>query len=247
MGVGLKYGKSNLNGWIGNALGSDARCKDPAKTALPPQPPQERPDMTAPRPRRGLDNTPTSLGRGRRRGPGLQPRNTRVNGAAKPVVREAPAMPPPKKMRVVVAASAPGDAVASRGSGLTRGPAADSRGSLTTGQPLANGRGLTSGWGMINGTGMVRESEFHRSVGRFNGSGVTRSASLGSRDGMTNGSGLTEASGLADDAGMTNGCGLTHGEGMTNGCGLVRPMDPSLPPPRPRSRPRRGVLAMLGL
>ncbi len=202
--------------------------------------------MTAPRPRRGLDNTP-SLGRVRTRGPGRHSRNSRVNGAARPVVREAPTISPPKKMRVVVAASAPGDAVASRGSGLTKGPAAESRASLTTGEPLANGRGLTSGWGMINGTGMVRESEFHRSVGRFNGSGVTRSASLGSRDGMTNGSGLTEAGGLADDAGLTNGCGLTHGGGMTNGCGLVRPMDPLAPPVRSRTRPRRGVLAMLGL
>jgi hypothetical protein len=101
---------------------------------------------------------------------------------------------------------------------------------------------------MVNGTGMVREAEFHVKVGRFNGSCVTyRGAALGSRDGMTNGSGLTEA-GLADDAGLTNGCGLTHGEGMTNGCGLVRPLDPTAEVPTPASRPRRrGLRAVLGI
>ncbi|UCC92724.1 MAG: hypothetical protein JSW25_08680 [Thermoplasmata archaeon] len=168
---------------------------------------------------------------------------------AEPIVRMEPAIHKPRKLRVVVAVGAPDDRVASRGSGLTRGPKERVRKSFTTGRTHRNGRGLTSGWGMVNGTGMVREAEFHYSVGRFNGSCVTyRSAALGSRDGMTNGTGLTEARGLADDGGLTNGCGLTHGEGMTNGCGLVQPIDPN--PPAPYQRPvvrRRGMRAILGI
>ncbi|NIP37039.1 MAG: hypothetical protein GWN18_18900 [Thermoplasmata archaeon] len=153
----------------------------------------------------------------------------------------------PRKMRVVIARGAPADSVASRGSGLTKGPKERKRRSFTTGKAHRNGRGLTAGWGMINGTGMVRESEFHRAVGRFNGSGVTyRHATLGTQDGMTNGSGLT-AAGLADDAGLTNGCGLTHGEGITNGCGLVHPPDPSAPVPAPAPSRRRGLRAVLGM
>jgi hypothetical protein len=166
---------------------------------------------------------------------------------AKAVVRPAPVVHSPRKMRVVKAMGAPDDEVASRGSGLTKGPKEPDRESFTTGVATRNGRGLTAGWGMINGTGMVREAEFHYSVGRFNGSGVTRSASLGSRDGMTNGSGLTEANGLADGAGLTNGCGLTHGEGMTNGCGLVRELDPTVPVASPSPRRRRGLRHILGM
>jgi hypothetical protein len=102
---------------------------------------------------------------------------------------------------------------------------------------------------MINGTGMVREAEFHYSSGRFNGSCATYSrAALGTRDGMTNGSGLTKTDDMTEDAGLTNGCGLTHGEGMTNGCGLVRPMDPTLPVPVPRpAGRRRGLRALIGV
>jgi hypothetical protein len=180
-------------------------------------------------------------------GPGLMALGGHVAGAARPVVRVEPRLLKPRKMRVVIARGAPEDAVASRGSGLTRGPSRPERESLTTGTAHRNGRGLTSGWGMVNGTGMVREAEFHVKVGRFNGSCVTyRSAALGSRDGMTNGTGLTEA-GLAGDAGLTNGCGLTHGEGMTNGCGLVRPPDPAAPLPAPRPERRRGLRAIIGI
>ncbi|UCC92304.1 MAG: hypothetical protein JSW25_06420 [Thermoplasmata archaeon] len=182
-------------------------------------------------------------------GPDLLAHGAHVNGNVKPVVRMRPAIHQPRKMRVVVARGAPDDRVASRGSGLTKGPKDPARESLTTGTGIRNGRGLTSGWGMVNGTGMVSESEFQRSAGRFNGSCVTyRGAALGSRDGMTNGSGLTKAGGLADDAGMTNGCGLTHGEGVTNGCGLVQEMDLTVPVPAPRPVVRRkGLLAMLGM
>lgn len=167
----------------------------------------------------------------------------------KVMVRSSPAVHMPRKMRVVVATGAPDDRVASKGSGLTRGPQGPRRRSFTTGKTTTNGRGLTSGWGMVNGTGMVQEAEFHIKVGRFNGSCVTyRRAALGSRDGMTNGSGLTEAGGLAEDAGMTNGCGLTHGEGMTNGCGLVKPIDPAAPVLAPQPAPRRkGWLGILGM
>jgi hypothetical protein len=182
-------------------------------------------------------------------GPGLLAHGAHVNGAVKPVVRMRPAMHQPRKMRVVVAKGAPDESVASHGSGLTQGPKERTRESFTTGKTTRNGRGLTAGWGMINGTGMVSESEFQRSEGRFNGSCVTyRSAALGSRDGMTNGSGLTKAVDLAEDAGLTNGCGLTHGEGMTNGCGLVRAMDPDVQAPvaRPPVR-RRGLRAMFGM
>ena len=170
-----------------------------------------------------------------------------VKGMVRPVVRSEPRLHTPRKMRVVIARGAPSDGVASRGSGLTKGPGRSKRESLTTGTVQRNGRGLTSGWGMVNGTGMVREAEFHRSAGRFNGSCVTyRSAALGSRDGMTNGSGLTEA-GLADDAGLTNGYGLTHGGGMTNGCGMVRPLDPAAPVAAPRPVHRRGLRAIIGM
>ena len=181
-------------------------------------------------------------------GPGLDARGAPVNGMARPIVRTEPAYHKPRKMRVVIAAGAPDDRVASRGSGLTQGPKEQVRESFTTGKTTRNGRGLTSGWGMMNGTGMVREAEFHYSVGRFNGSGVTRSSALGTRDGMTNGSGLTEAGGLADDAGMTNGCGLTHGEGMTNGCGLVKEIDlaATVPVPGPAVR-RKGLRGILGI
>lgn len=181
-------------------------------------------------------------------GSGFVAPGAHVNGMAGPIVRTGPAIHQPRKMRVIVAAGAPDDRVAIRGSGLTRGPKAQRRGSLTMGKAIRNGRGLTSGWGMINGTGMVREAEFHYSVGRYNGSGVTTTSALGSRDGMTNGSGLTEAGGLAEDAGLTNGCGLTHGEGMTNGCGLVQPLDPTVPAPtmRPAVR-RKGLRGILGM
>ncbi len=181
-------------------------------------------------------------------GPGFVAPGALVNGMARPIVRTRPAIHQPRKMRVVVAAGAPDDRVASRGSGLTRGPKTPNRESLTTGKAIRNGRGLTSGWGMVNGTGMVREAEFHYSVGRFNGSGVTKSSALGSRDGMTNGSGLTEAGGLAEEAGLTNGCGLTHGEGMTNGCGLTQPLDPTAPVPAPRPAVRhKGLRGILGM
>jgi hypothetical protein len=180
-------------------------------------------------------------------GPGLMALGGLADSGHKPMTRMEPRLHTPRKMRVVIARGAPPDGVASRGSGLTRGPKRAGRASLTTGSVDRNGRGLTSGWGMINGTGMVKEADFHRSAGRFNGSCVTyRHAALGSRDGMTNGSGLTEA-GLADDAGLTNGCGLTHGEGMTNGCGLVKPIDPAVPVPAPRPARRRGLRALVGI
>jgi len=137
-------------------------------------------------------------------GSGFVAPGAHVNGMVRPVVRTEPAIHTPRKMRVVVAKGAPDNGVDKKGSGLTRGPSEKERESLAIVKATRNGRGLTSGWGMINGTGMVREAEFHHSVGRFNGSGVTRSGVLGSRDGMTNGSGLTEASGLAEDAGLTN-------------------------------------------
>jgi len=181
-------------------------------------------------------------------GSGFVAPGAHVNGMTLPLVRTEPADHKPRKMRVVVAVGTPDDRVASRGSGLTQGPKEQVRESFTTGKTTRNGRGLTSGWGMMNGTGMVREAEFHNSVGRFNGSGVTRSSALGTRDGMTNGSGLTKAIGLADDAGMTNGCGLTHGEGMTNGCGLVKEIDPSVPVPVPRPDVRRkGLRSIFGI
>ena len=96
-----------------------------------------------------------------------------THGKIKPVVRSEPRLHTPRKMRVVIARGAPSNGVASRGSGLTKGPERSKRESLTTGTVHRNGRGLTSGWGMVNGTGMVREAEFHRSAGRFNGSCVT--------------------------------------------------------------------------
>ena len=218
------------------------------RTALPHEP-KDGDALTTPSPRPPArsDDGP-ARGRGLDNGSGLLARGARTNGRALPVVRREPPLHTPRKMRVVVARGAPPDSVASRGSGLTRGPRGTGGGSLTNATVGRNGRGLTSGWGMVNGTGMVLESEFHRSVGRFNGSGVTYiRAALGSRDGMTNGSGLTEA-GLADDAGLTNGCGLTHGEGMTNGCGLVHPPDPAVPAPSPAPARRRGALrTALGL
>ena len=122
-------------------------------------------------------------------------------------------------MRSVTATHVNADRV---GSGLTRGPGRNERGSLTTGGPTLNGSGLTSGWGLINGTGMTHEPGFHRDVGKINGSGDFMTSSLASSEGMTNGSGLTDTTGLAPDAGMTNGSGLTRGEGLTNGRGLVK-------------------------
>ena len=223
-----------------------------ARTALPHYLPKDVDALTtpAPRPRKDCDGGPSG-GRALENGPTFLAQGAHVNGTDHPIVRAEPVLHTPRKMRVVIASGAPADSVASRGSGLTRGPREPGRASLTTGQTHRNGRGLTSGWGMVNGTGMVREAEFHRSAGRFNGSCVTyRHAVLGSRDGMTNGSGLTEA-GPADDAGLTNGCGLTQGEGMTNGCGLAHPPDPTAPVPLPVPVPaparRRGLRAMLGM
>ncbi len=119
--------------------------------------------------------------------------------------------------------------MADRGSGLTRGPREQQRESFTTGMMSVNGRGLTGGWGLINGTGMVREAEHHVKIGRFNGSGRTKSAALASRDGMTNGSGLTQ------------------GSGMTNGNGLVRPPTGPLPPRDVPTRRRGIVRHLLGI
>ena len=151
----------------------------------------------------------------------------------------------PRKQRVVKAVAAPAEDVDKRGSGLTRGPEAEPRTSLTTGMPTVNGRGLTAGWGMINGTGMTREPGFHRDAGRVNGSGVLMTSTLASSEGMTNGSGLTGTEGLASGGGMTNGSGLTRGEGLTNGGGLAKGPGTFVPPPEKPARGRRGLLRSL--
>jgi hypothetical protein len=148
----------------------------------------------------------------------------------------------PRKQRVVKAVAAPAEDVDKHGSGLTRGPEAEPRESLTTGMTTVNGRGLTAGWGMMNGTGMTREPGFHRDNGRVNGSGVLMTSSLASAEGMTNGSGLTGTEGLASGGGMTNGNGLTRGEGLTNGCGLAKGPGTFVPPPERPARGRRGLL-----
>ncbi len=181
------------------------------------------------------------------KGSGFIAAGAHINGTARTVVRLQKVARPSLKHRVRRAVIATNPGVNERGPGFTRGPREQPRQSLTTGVVSVNGRGLTGGWGLINGTGMVREAVHHVRIGRFNGSGRTRSAAMASRDGMTNGSGLTEGSGMATDAGMTNGSGLTHGTGMTNGNGLVKPPTGTLPPRDVPTRRHGTIRNLLGI